>query len=737
MKKSILYLGLFLLIFTSTVFKVKAIEPTNDCVIRNLNSNFVLNKDASLDVIEEIKFDCGNLPNKHGLFRIISNVAYTDSQEQIYYPIKLTNIADEYGKNIHYKEDLNTEDKTISWRIGDADKTIRGINYYKITYKVENTVRPNDSFDELYWNLNGNFWQLPIENFQSKVTLPEGTDQYNAKISLYSGQNKTKSNNLANYYWENKRNISLRSDGLLNPGEGITLSASFPKNIVTVPPPPATPTNTGLSDAIFDLAFKISFIISILTFIICFILWYKIGRDPKEHKAETVQFDIPDNLSPMQMGVIMDNCKLKSEYISAEIINLATKGIIKIKEIKKDGVFDKQDFSITRLNSPEEKYLSPIQMSLLNHIFSCGHIETLTHSTLDAKSMAIIQPTIRLSSLKDNFYTYISTLEDNLKKEMISKKYFKESGFNYRNILRIIGIIFLVLSLSISFIFIGLLPASIILLVFSFLMPSRTITGANLLWRINGFKLYMKTAEKYRQQFNEKENIFEKLLPYAMIFDITKLWIKKMKDIYGGNYFKNYHPVWYAGTVGNFDFDTFSTSMSHLSSNISSTVASSPSSSGSGGGGFSGGGGGGGGGGGVYFINSPIFDPLINSFTYLVKPLIYGTKTTDATSIYINGLNEGITFPTVFRWQKNVPLAIGKNTVIVKACNGTTNCSSEISKVIYRRIVGDVNADNKVNDYDLSLLANQWLQNKPESDFNADKIVNDYDLSLMVAYWTR
>jgi len=151
----------------------------------------------------------------------------------------------------------------------------------------------------------------------------------------------------------------------------------------------------------------------------------------------------------------------------------------------------------------------------------------------------------------------------------------------------------------------------------------------------------------------------------------------------------------------------------------------------------SGGGGGGGGGGGVYFINSPIFDPLINSFTYLVKPLIYGTKTTDATSIYINGLNEGITFPTVFRWQKNVPLAIGKNTVIVKACNGTTNCSSEISKVIYRRIVGDVNADNKVNDYDLSLLANQWLQNKPESDFNADKIVNDYDLSLMVAYWTR
>ena len=51
--------------------------------------------------------------------------------------------------------------------------------------------------------------------------------------------------------------------------------------------------------------------------------------------------------------------------------------------------------------------------------------------------------------------------------------------------------------------------------------------GAELLWRIKGFKLYMETAEKYRQQFYEKENIFEKLLPYAMVFGMTEIWVKK------------------------------------------------------------------------------------------------------------------------------------------------------------------------------------------------------------------
>jgi uncharacterized membrane protein len=150
-------------------------------------------------------------------------------------------------------------------------------------------------------------------------------------------------------------------------------------------------------------------------------------------------------------------------------------------------------------------------------------------------------------------------------------------------------------NLALSF---SILLSGIIIFVFSFLMSRRTETGAQLFKRIQGFKLYMETAEKYRQRFNEKENIFEKFLPYAIVFEMTKLWINKMKDIYGEDYFTSYHPIWYIGMLGNFNVDSFAKEIETMSSSMATTMTSNPSSSGSGGGGFSGGGGGGGGGGG-------------------------------------------------------------------------------------------------------------------------------------------
>jgi len=143
---------------------------------------------------------------------------------------------------------------------------------------------------------------------------------------------------------------------------------------------------------------------------------------------------------------------------------------------------------------------------------------------------------------------------------------------------------------------ISFLISAIILFIFGILMPSRTQKGAELLLKIEGFKLYMETAERYRQKFNEKENIFEKFLPYAIVFGIVELWIKAMEKIYGQDFYNNYHPVWFYGTsISSFSTSDFNSAMNSLSSSISSSTGTS---SGAGGGGFAGGGGGGGGGGG-------------------------------------------------------------------------------------------------------------------------------------------
>src|SRR5438445_4135838 len=108
------------------------------------------------------------------------------------------------------------------------------------------------------------------------------------------------------------------------------------------------------------------------------------------------------------------------------------------------------------------------------------------------------------------------------------------------------------------------------------------------------FRLNMNTAEKYRQQFAEKAEIFTQLLPYAIVFGCVTRWAKAFEgiDTSASN-------NWYVGNTP-FQAAILSSSLQSMNSSISSAISASPPSSGSSsgfGGGSSGGGGGGGGGG--------------------------------------------------------------------------------------------------------------------------------------------
>ena len=95
--------------------------------------------------------------------------------------------------------------------------------------------------------------------------------------------------------------------------------------------------------------------------------------------------------------------------------------------------------------------------------------------------------------------------------------------------------------------------------------------------------------------------LYEKLLPYAILFKLEESWLKELSRYY--EFDDVVQPAWYIG-VGAFSARDFSAAMISASQSVSSTIAhsttsaSSSGSSGFGGGGFSGGGGGGGGGGG-------------------------------------------------------------------------------------------------------------------------------------------
>ena len=596
---------IFTAIFSALIpFNVFARTNVYDWYIKNFDSEIIVNKDSSLLITEKITADCGNAYDKHGIFRILPTQIKT-AEGTIKNPVELISITDFNDKPLKYTTNKDSLDHTITWKIGDANITVHGVNYYKIVYRVKNAIRfQNPDFDELYWNLNGNFWDLETDSFIAKIIFPNEVNQNNTQIDYYTGALGSKSKNLAAYKWLNDNTLEFSSTKTLMRGEGITASITFPKGIFT-------PYKLSFME---EYGHYMWFLIPLLVFIVCFYFWSKYGKDPRIDKTIIPEYEIPENLTPLETGLIMTNGSLRNEFISAAIINMAVKGMISIEEIKTKFLLTTQkDFKLKRLveikQNTDDKLMG-MDMSILMNMFVSkisdkkgllisdvlGSAENILLSGLFGQDEEVL-----LSSLKYKFSGYPSMIKEatmgNLQKNgLITKK-----GFTLQGLFLIIGIFSLIPVLPIfassNIILAGSLAISgIIFIIFSFVMPKRTEKGAELLWKIEGFKLYMETAEKYRQQFNEKENIFEKFLPYAMVFGITDLWIKKMKEIYGEQYFNTYVPAWYIGTnIGSFNVDSFNSALDSISSSIASNVGSS---SGAGGGGGSGGGGGGGGGGG-------------------------------------------------------------------------------------------------------------------------------------------
>jgi hypothetical protein len=153
----------------------------------------------------------------------------------------------------------------------------------------------------------------------------------------------------------------------------------------------------------------------------------------------------------------------------------------------------------------------------------------------------------------------------------------------------------------------------------------------------------------------------------------------------------------------------------------------------------SGGGGGGGGSRGGVPSSTPD-DPEVSDeiasleFTYASPFLLYGTMDTDTERLSINDDSTNVEFTDEDTWSVSVSLFYGLNSFVLIATDGSAD-SDETIYEIYRRLVGDVNQDDTVDDYDLSKFVGLWGGASRSADFNEDGDVDDYDFSMLVARW--
>ncbi len=581
MKKNI-FIGITIILFLLPSFVLaRNRQDITDWYLKEFHSEIIVNKDSTLDISEKIIADCGNLPDKHGIFRILPTAYFLTGGKKVSMPLDNITVTDFSGQARHYQKISDSRNNSLTLKIGDPNRTVQGENDYLIRYRYKNAIRFNNSqFDELYWNLNGNFWEIETDKYTAEIILPAEINQNNTDINLYSGSSGQKDAILTDYHWDREKNsLIVESNRTLKKGEGITISIVFPKGIIT-------PYRFTFWEKYgFYLNF-IYLIIPPLVFAIIYFIWRKKGRDPQLNKTVIAEYEPPYGLSPLEAKMLLGSGRINSRAITATIVDLAIKGYLKIEETKK------RNYTLILLNDDIES-LKIGEREVIIAIFD-----------LQRKG-----ETKKVKDLINKFYKELPTIKKRSRDQMTKDGFFEADGFKYEKKLAWIYSLFLTaglallifqgdFSLGLTILAASMIVSAIIFLVFSLIMPKTTPKGAEAAWRTKGFRLYMKTAERYRQEFYERENIFEKFLPYAIVFNIANLWAKKMKEIYGQEYFNSYHPIWFVGAAsGDFNFENFNKSISQLTATMNASL-SAGSSSGAGGGGFSGGGGGGGGGGG-------------------------------------------------------------------------------------------------------------------------------------------
>src|SRR5438067_9936069 len=101
--------------------------------IDNFHADIAIQRDASLQITEQIDVDFG-AQQKHGIFRDIPvEFDYDDKHHRVYL-IDVASVTDATGAKWPYETSRSGAYERI--RIGDTDKTVNGKQSYRVAYTV-------------------------------------------------------------------------------------------------------------------------------------------------------------------------------------------------------------------------------------------------------------------------------------------------------------------------------------------------------------------------------------------------------------------------------------------------------------------------------------------------------------------------------------------------------------------------------------------------------------------------
>ncbi|MFA4843979.1 MAG: DUF2207 domain-containing protein [Candidatus Margulisiibacteriota bacterium] len=530
-------------------------------VIRSFDVQAEIRRDGRLVVSEKIRYDFGEL-ERHGIFRFIPLSRRVGKRYQNLAIKPLSVLRD--GQPERFVSE--TSDARINLKIGRAETTMSGSHNFTITYLVDNALTDYADHDELYWNVTGNEWELPIYAASFAAIPPAGVPI--TKRTAYTGLAGSREQN-----YRASRQGSFQTTQELNPNEGLTVVLAFPPNTFskTVFSESDASGHRPFLETLFGQFIVLLILLSNLLAPLLAYRWYLDNHKSRLGKPFPI-FDLPkdtagNRLSPAEAGTI-DLTALDQNDIIATIFDLAIRGFLKIEQVleKTPGFFGiggqkEKEFYLQRIQPAKDELLAGHESILMERLFQTGE-------------------RLKLKDLGTDFYTTFNTMEEKIFQGLVAKKLFKQNPRNQKAILLFSGLFLM----STGLFFLVGLP----LLILSWRTTGRTPSGDEADFRIDCLKVFLSRMSRNYAWQADQLALVEKMIPYAIALGYIE---KFMAAVKAG--MPAYQPGWYSGDI------IFYASVNSMMSNMQSSVHTSApsSSSGFGGGGGSGGGGGGGGGG--------------------------------------------------------------------------------------------------------------------------------------------
>jgi uncharacterized membrane protein YgcG len=451
-----------------------------------------------------------------------------------------------------------------------------------ITYRVRRALIEVDGREELYWNVTGNEWDVPIRQAEAVVSSPPGISLDRVVSAAYTGAAGTAGSDFTEQRADTF--LTFRTTRPLRAREGLTVAVGWPPGAIRGP--------GAIQGAWWFLGDNWPLVLPFLALGGVLLVWRVYGRDPGGAPVIKPEYRPPADLMPAAGGALVSERALPRDVV-ATLVDLAVRGFVRIEETTTE--HGDMDYIVHRLKLiTDDPDLRPLERILLGRLF--GGDGSLAQR--------------RLSEVRRDYDNVFPPLRDEIYRAMVRDGLFPGSPESVRALWLFAGLLvlgaagFVLTGGADAFVGsplqlgIGLGAAGLIIAALSPLMPRKTLKGAAALARVKGFREFLERTSKDELRRLPPDTM-HRWLAWAIALGVSERWIHGFDGI------RVSEPTWYTGSRG-FAPDTFDRSLSRFASSMEQALLTSRrggDGSWSGGGGISGGssgGGVGGGGGGTF-----------------------------------------------------------------------------------------------------------------------------------------